>query len=107
MASRRGHPRGRDSCSWVYVLGVGHLRRDSARPVRLTASYVERVMAMATMRDDQRPQGRRARRSTIGLLLAGLVAIGAAFAAYLLRDPLPHFLERRSRLASAVEQESV
>jgi dienelactone hydrolase len=31
----------------------------------------------------------------------------AAFVAYLLRDPLPHFMERRSRLASATEGESL
>jgi dienelactone hydrolase len=62
---------------------------------------------MTTTRDDDRPRGRRPRRSTILLTLAALLATGAAFTAYLLRDPLPHFLERRSRLASAVERESV
>jgi hypothetical protein len=64
---------------------------------------------MSTMRHHERPhhQGRRVRRSTILLAFGGLLSIGAAFTAYLLRDPLPHFLERRSRLAAAVEHDSV
>jgi dienelactone hydrolase len=43
------------------------------------------------------------RRSTLLAILAALPLAAAAGAAYLLRDPLPHFLARRSSLASTVE----
>jgi hypothetical protein len=62
---------------------------------------------MSTTRSHERPRRRGARRPTGLLILVALLSISVAFAAYLLRDPLPHFLERRSRLASVVEQDSV
>lgn len=46
---------------------------------------------------------RRARRVTVALILLATLLLGAA---YLLRDPLPHFLARRSRLATVAEGES-
>jgi hypothetical protein len=46
-------------------------------------------------------------RSAIGLISIALLSVGVAFAAYLLRDPLPHFLERRSRLVSTTDVDSV
>jgi hypothetical protein len=46
---------------------------------------------------------RRTRRATVALILLATLLLGVA---YLLRDPLPHFLARRSRLAAAAEGES-
>ncbi|HEX5077058.1 MAG TPA: hypothetical protein VFW03_27865 [Gemmatimonadaceae bacterium] len=48
---------------------------------------------------DSNPSHVRSGRATRGLVAVGLLAAVVAFGAYLLRDPLPHFRERRSRLA--------
>src|SRR5512138_3287190 len=58
-------------------------------------------MMTASRQATQRP--RRKRRATVALILIATLLVGAA---YLLRDPLPHFLARRSRLATAAEGES-
>jgi len=49
----------------------------------------------------------RSGRATLGLIAVALVVALVAFTAYLLRDPLPHFLERRSQLASVEPGESL
>ena len=48
-------------------------------------------------------RGRRAGCAAIALIVVAALLLGAAS---LLRDPLPHFLERRSRLATATESAS-
>jgi len=60
------------------------------------------------MPTDRAPSGYHVRsgRSTFGLIALALLVSVVAFAAYLLRDPLPHFLARRSRLASVEPGES-
>ena len=49
----------------------------------------------------------RSGRATFGLIAIGMVVALVAFGAYLLRDPLPHFLERRSQLARVEPGESL
>ncbi len=61
---------------------------------------------MSKSRDGPRSGNTRSGRSTIAAIFIALVCVGIAFGAYLLRDPLPHFLERRSQLASATEDSS-
>jgi len=55
------------------------------------------------------PQSGTARsgRATLGLIAIVLVVALVAFGGYLLRDPLPHFVERRSHLASVEPGESL
>lgn len=53
----------------------------------------------------QPPRRRRLRAKALTLGFIAVLALVAAAIAYLLRDPLPHFLERRSRLADVTESE--
>ena len=54
-----------------------------------------------------RPPAKRRRRKVIALIGAAMALLLAGTAANLLRDPLPHFLARRSALQSAVEGEQI
>jgi dienelactone hydrolase len=51
----------------------------------------------------RRARAPRSRRANFALVLIAILLFAAAGAAYLLRDPLPHFLARRSALATATE----
>ena len=55
---------------------------------------------MPNARAHHQSGSRRSGRAALGLLAIVLAAALASFAAYLLRDPLPRFRERRSQLAS-------
>jgi hypothetical protein len=54
-----------------------------------------------------RPKARRPRTKVVALTLVVVALLVGGFAAYLLRDPLPHFVARRSALASAVEGDPI
>ena len=62
---------------------------------------------MVSSSDEDRPRKRRSRGATVALVSFAIASIVGACTAYLLRDPLPHFLERRSRLATSVESTTV
>jgi hypothetical protein len=62
---------------------------------------------MPTARDLPRSGHTRSGRSTLGVISVALLVGVVAFAAYLLRDPLPHFVERRSQLATVIPGESL
>jgi len=55
---------------------------------------------MPNVRADTRSGNARSGRATLGVIAVALVLALVAFAGYLLRDPLPHFRERRSQLGS-------
>ena len=52
-------------------------------------------------------RSRRSRRAKLALVLLTILVLAGAGAAYLLRDPLPHFTARRSALATATEGEPI
>jgi dienelactone hydrolase len=52
-----------------------------------------------------KPRSRRVRRALVAIV--AIVLFAAAGAAYLLRDPLPHFLARRSTLATVAEGDPI
>ena len=62
---------------------------------------------MPTARNYARSDRTRWGRTTLGLIALAMLVGLVAFAGYLLRDPLPHFLARRSQLASVEAGESL
>ena len=70
-------------------------------------SQTEKVSLMSSSSDGRRSGRWRSRWTRLALFVVIVSAFAAAFSSYLLRDPLPHFLERRSQLAAAVESTTV
>ena len=62
---------------------------------------------MPNARTRARSRHPRSGRAAVRLIAAALVVSLVAFGAYLLRDPLPHFRERRSRIATVQPGESL